>query len=165
MEKSLGIIAEFDVETETKLREYGKLLAEHGFVGEQTKDFPYHITLGICLTCHEAELIARMRANAKALTAFPVSFQHVGLFGLRVLFLAPKVTRELLNLHEIFDIAEDENWVAHTTLLIDGREEILRAIPFIAERSEPIQGKVVKISLYEFFPPRLIEQIQLAPGD
>ena len=45
MEKLLYLTAEFDNTTQIVLKDYEKIIKENGFVGKQTKDIPYHITL------------------------------------------------------------------------------------------------------------------------
>ena len=46
MDKKLYIIAELDDSTQKIIKNYEEILHENGFVGKQTKNIPYHITLG-----------------------------------------------------------------------------------------------------------------------
>ena len=46
MDKKLYILAELDYDTQNIIKKYEKIIFDNGFVGNQTKDIPYHITMG-----------------------------------------------------------------------------------------------------------------------
>ena len=45
-DKFLYLLAQFDEETQVTFNGYNDILQQNGFVGKQTKNIPYHITLG-----------------------------------------------------------------------------------------------------------------------
>lgn len=159
-EKRLYVLAQFDTETERRLAGlYGALAAE-GFTGTQTKGIPYHVTLGTFAIADEAETVRRAQAVARGIAAFPLLLAYVGLFGMNVLFIAPAVRRELLDLLQAAvphgGTADEFPWVAHVTLLMDEPEAVRRAIPVLAKHFTPFLAKVESIGVYEFFPERKI---------
>ena len=164
--KLQGLILEFDAETEAKMRSINDALDQLGMFGTQTRNVPHHITLGICERNPdiEGETARQMKEAGRRFDAFPIRFQHIGLFGLKVIFLAPAVDWTLLEMRRHFDPCEDPNWAAHATILIDERENILRALPIVVEMTERIgrmEGRVERIGFYEFFPPKLIRMEHL----
>ena len=52
-------------------------------------------------------------------------------------------------------------WAAHTTLLMDEPEAILRAIPVAAEHFMPFRATIESLGVYEFFPERKIGEYPL----
>lgn len=81
--KFLCLMAQFDAETENKLKEIQNLLKEEGFIGEQTSNLPNHITLGTFKTDNEIELIDKLKTVCNNTYRIPISFNTIGLFGLR----------------------------------------------------------------------------------
>ncbi|MBR3470348.1 MAG: 2'-5' RNA ligase family protein [Lachnospiraceae bacterium] len=165
-EKALYVLAGYDDETERELARIQNVLYEKGFSGSQTKGIPMHFTLGSYDTSREEELKERLEQIAKTQAAFPAGFNHIGLFTLPasdVLFLQPEITTEMLQLKDCFkDNMDTFPWSPHTTLLIDKREEILRAIPIVEEEFKPMTSKVSALYLYEFWPTRHILTVQLS---
>ncbi|MGI6005726.1 MAG: 2'-5' RNA ligase family protein [Christensenellales bacterium] len=156
-ENRLCVLAEFDRTTQLKLRELQQRLRESGFKGTQnTRDVPYHMTLGLYAPGRERELHARMNEACDGLAVFDVVLNHLGLFGLEVLFMAPAPSRELLRLRERFDLncVEDAHiWTPHVTLLMESsKEHVLGALPVAAEHFSVIHARVERISLFRFWP-------------
>lgn len=84
---------------------------------------------------------------------FEVYFNHMGMFeGQKVLFIAPDVSGELLALKETF--GDEKGWTAHTTMLIDERENTLKAMEILGERFRRFTGRMERVGLWEFFPAR-----------
>lgn len=162
--KQLFILAGFDPETERRLKRWETRLERRGRPGQQTKDVPHHITLGMYPPSME-EQVKEMALQAAAETApFPVIFQHLGIFGGgRVLFAAPCVDRALLNLKERF--GPGTGWTAHATLLIDEPEHILSAVAPAVGMFEEFEGRIERIFVHEFFPNRLILNLPLNGRD
>jgi 2'-5' RNA ligase len=163
-EKFLCAIATFDEETSKGMKEIYHNINHAGMIGKQTLDIPHHITLAYFDTGHEdenRELLQEVCARTKS---FHLSFTHIGLFGLKVLFLAPDVNYELLDLHKDIDregIKSGQGWTAHTTILIDEAEIIQKALPLVAGSFQQLNGRVESVSLYEFFPTRFIAKFNL----
>ena len=163
-EKFLCIIATFDKETSKRMREIYHTLTEAGIIGKQTTDLPHHITLAYFDTSHEDEIKELLQEVCGRTKSFDLYFNHIGLFGLKVLFLAPNVNYELLELHKDLDsdgIKSSEEWTAHTTILIDEAEIIQKALPLVAQSFKQLNGRVESVSLYEFFPTRFIAKFSL----
>lgn len=162
-DKFLCVMAQFDKETEEKLGRIYKELLEAGFVGNQTPNLPYHITLGTFESEKANELKELLKKVASSTSKIQVSFNHIGLFGMEVLFAAPSVSHELLNLQKEFNnnYANDLTWAPHTTIIIDKPEVIQKAIPIVAESFSSFSGYIEGISLYEFWPTRFISEERL----
>ena len=164
--KSLYILAGYDDLTESKLAGMQKKLYDLGYDGIQTKNIPMHFTLGSYDLDMEDELIARLNKLGETTKAFNVAFNHVGLFKLpetEVLFIAPEVSREMLDLKDNFlDNKDVFGWSAHTTLLIDKPDIIHDAIPNVLDEFNSFEGKVSRLYLYEFWPTRHILTIELS---
>lgn len=157
-DKFLCVLAQYDEETELKLKGIQKVLSDNGFVGRQTPDLPNHITLGSFEITEEGILKEKVKTAARSFKSFDIRLNNIGLFGLDVLFIAPSVNHELLNLQEYFDnnYADGLDWTAHTTMLIDDHEIIHKALPYVAENFKSFTGRIESISLYEFWPTRFI---------
>lgn len=159
-DKRLYVVAQYDAETDKKLNELYLALVNEGFSGTQTKGIPYHITLGTFEVEDEVEVIRRAREAAGSQRAFTLRLAYLGLFHMNVLFAAPAVKRELLDLlHAVVPgggTADEFPWVAHTTLLMDEPEAIHRAIPVAARHFQPFRATVESIGIYEFYPERKI---------
>ncbi|MBL4936969.1 2'-5' RNA ligase [Clostridium sp. YIM B02515] len=157
-DKFLCVMAHYDKETELRLKKIQNLLLDNGFVGKQTANIPYHITLGSFNVSQEQLVKEKVKKASKEFHGFNVKLNNIGLFGLDVLFIAPSVNYELLNLQQYFDnnYADELEWTAHTTILIDDRKTIQSALPYVADDFNSFTGKIESISLYEFWPSRFI---------
>lgn len=160
MSKLLCVLARYDAQTEQRLADLQQHLYDCGFSGTQTKDIFMHATVGTFTPADEEMLIRQMQLAAEECPSFDVSFQHIGIFGgSKVLFVAPEVSHNLLNLKEHFGPAD--GWSAHTTMLIDEPEVIFRAVPVLSERFSSFSGRIESLHLYEFWPTRHIFSIDL----
>lgn len=157
-EKFLCVMAEYDRETYEKLKAVQKVLFHNGFVGKQTKGLPNHITLGTFDIAQEERIIQKIKETSEQTNSFDICLNNIGLFGINVLFVAPAVNRQLLNLQSVFDgnYADGMDWTAHTTLLIEEMDVIQKALPIVAEEFKSFVGKIEAVSLYEFWPTRFI---------
>ncbi len=158
--RHLFTVAQFDADTEQRLGKLYLALVNEGLTGTQTKGIPYHITLGTFDVEDEAEVVMRAQAAARGAAAFTLRLAYLGLFGLNVLFVAPAVKRELLDLRKAIvpdgESADEFPWVAHTTLLMDEPGAIQRAVPVAAQSFTPFRAAVESIGVYEYFPERKI---------
>ena len=149
-DKFLCVMAQYDMETEQKLKEIQKLLLDNGFVGKQTPNLPNHITLGSFDISQEELIKEKVKMISEKFHKFDIKLNNIGLFGLDVLFIAPMVNHELLDLQQYFnnDFGDGMGWTAHTTLLIDDPKTILEALPLVADNFKSFSGKIESISLY-----------------
>ena len=163
-EKFLCLLATFDEETSRRMKEIEQIINQEGIIGKQTPNLPHHITLASFDISQEDEVKQLLQVICSKTESFNLEFNHIGLFGLKVLFLAPDVNYELLELHKNFDRFEIKNsrgWTAHATILIDDAENIQRALPIVAQNFQQLKAKVQSLSLYEFFPTRFIAKYTL----
>lgn len=164
-EKRVYLLAQFDEATERRLAAmYGELVGV-GYLGKQTPCVPYHFTLGSFEVERELEVLERAREVCRRACAFDINLSHIGLFGLKVLFVAPSMNAELLGLHDALIPEEPasgcHNWVAHATLLIDEADTIQTAASIVARTFSPFPARIESVGVYEFFPPRFIENFRL----
>lgn len=153
----LCAMAVYDGPTQRRIEKIRESLTRAGLVGRQTKNLPHHITLGIFQPSEREDALAAMEEALRQTRAFPLAFNHVGVFGGgKVLFLAPDTTRELLTLKEHF--GPSRGWTAHTTLLIHEPEEVCQALPLALEGFEPFEGRISGIQLYQFYPRELLQE-------
>ena len=150
----LYAVARLDRDTSRKMSEIQHALLSSGIVGRQTPDIPYHITLGAFPVARRQEACDILEQVCRTLSAFTVDFNHIGLFGLQVLFLAPDVNRELLDLQRYFD--DGHPWTAHATLLVDEPSMVLKALPIVADHFKSLQARIESIGLYEVLPTRCV---------
>jgi 2'-5' RNA ligase len=162
--KALYLLAQFDAKTEQVLSDYYKILQQHGLIGSQTKNIPYHFTLGSYDTNQENRLILELETICNKTSEIELRLGHIGLFGLNVLFVEPNMNFELLSLQKsFFDNCGNgyHPWTAHATLLIDEPENILKALRVINQEFKPMHSRIESVALYEFFPTRFIKRCGL----
>ena len=164
MDKKLYIIAELDDDTQKIIKNYEKIIQENGFVGKQTKDIPYYITLG-CYSLDFENYLKNLLDNIeKSFNEISITYSGFGLFGLNVLFLNPCMNMRIIELYNFVkenNLYADNDLAAHTTLFMDEPENILKILPKFVEKSNKINGIIKYISLYEFFPKRFVKKIEL----
>lgn len=164
-EKFICALAELGEQAQTEMSRLYDVLADEGIDGRQTKGLPYHLTLGYFDVALEKELKNHFDLISGESSKFSLSFSHLGLFGLNVLFCSPDVNYELLDLkHRICDgrTEESRGWTAHATLVIDDDEKIKHALEVVSKKFMKFDCEVVAISLYEFFPMRFIGRYSLS---
>lgn len=162
--KTLYILAEFDENTQNILSGYYKILENNAFVGTQTKNIPYHFTLGCMSLENEGILTQAIDKFCSKNKTIDIRLDHIGLFGMNVLFIEPNVNFELLSLQNYFfnnDGKGYHSWSPHASVLIDNPVNVLKALPILSENFKPIHAKIEKVSLYEFFPTRFIKSSNL----
>jgi 2'-5' RNA ligase len=136
MDKFLLIAAEPDNDTQIKIKNYEKIILENGFIGKQTKDIPYHISLCCYSLEYENYLKDLLEDIKNSFKEFSISYSGLGLFGLDVLYLNPVMNLKLIELYNFIkgkSLFKDDDLSAHTTLLMDEPENILKIIPKIVE--------------------------------
>jgi 2'-5' RNA ligase len=164
LDKKLYLLAELDDTSQLEIKEIEKTIIENGFIGKQTKDIPYHITL--CSFPIEMEKFLKdlLENSSKKFKKININFSSLGLFGLKVLFMNPNMNNELIEMYNYLkenSFEKDYDLSAHTTLIIDEPENIIKILPKIVEKYKGLNGEIKYISLYEFFPVRFIKRIEL----
>lgn len=163
--KFLCILGVLDEESQDVVANINKELYTQGFVGKQTKGIPQHITLGYYSLTDTEETISLMNDACNIFDDIALKFNFIGLFGLNVLFFGPAISKELLNLYTYLNKnneADIKGWTPHSTLLIDAPDNVMKALPIINDHFEAFSGSICRLCLYEFFPPRLVYEINLS---
>ena len=164
MDKKLYLLAELDNDSQIEIKKIEKIIIENGFIGKQTKDIPYHITLCSFPIEMENYLNDLMEKLCKKFKKINIKFGSLGLFGLNVLFMNPIMNIDLIKIYNYVkekSFEKDNDLAAHLTLIIDEPENIIKILPKIVENCKGLNGKIKYISLYEFFPIRFIKRIEL----
>lgn len=163
-EKKLYLLAQFDKDTQNVLSGYYEMLRQKGFIGNQTKNIPYHFTLGshssgsVNLEQQLADDLERICAQTMP---FDITMGYIGMFAQNVLFVAPNINFELLKLQQSFFpdyVSGSHPWSAHATILIDEPEAILKAAAIVTKNHKPFTARIESVALYEFFPARLVKE-------
>lgn len=164
-DKRIYLLAQFDEGTQKKLADIYNKLVQAGMIGEQTKDIPYHITLGSFDLKYETQVLERAQTVCQQTKALDIALNHIGLFGLKVLFLAPSMNEELLRLYSDLvpggAVNGSHNWTAHATILMDTPDHIQAAIPIVSQAFSPFAAGIDSIGVYEFFPKKFIAEYKL----
>jgi 2'-5' RNA ligase len=163
-DKVLSLLAIFDSATQDRLGDYYDILFQNGFIGTQTKDVPYHFTLGSRSVDYEEQMINELNIICSETPCIDISLGYIGLFGQRVIFVAPCMNFELQKLqNRFFDDCGNgcHKWAAHATLLLDEPQAILEALPIVTEKFQPFKARIESVALYEFFPKRFVKECML----
>jgi 2'-5' RNA ligase len=167
----------FDPNCETRIRRLCTMLREAGIVGtvltEDVKARP-HITLHICERADEARLKQACRKVASQFNAMPLSFASLGIFpgALSVVFMAPVITEDLLQIHRCIYGDEHEwaggswnlysppRWVPHCTLVNRAdKDSVKDIVEMMGEVSFPISGELVELGVAEFREGRVVRNM------
>jgi len=163
-DKALCFLAQFDEETQNTLVGYYDIFKQNGLIGKQTKDIPYHFTLGSRSIDYEKQMIEELDSVCSEIACIDINLSYIGLFGLNVLFYAPNMNFELLTLQNKFfnDCGNGyHQWAAHVTLLMDEPEAIQKSLPIAFENFGKIKARIESVGLYEFSPARFIKECKL----
>lgn len=164
-EQFLTLMADLDEESQAVMRGWSEQLKEAGFIGTQTPDLPFHISLATFSLDKEQEVIQEMQRLTKEFSTIPVHISHIGMFaGGKVLFGAPDMNPpKLFSLREAISVETCDKfpWTPHATIMIDESEKIYRALPILLESFHPFIGKITRLHLCAFWPTREIMSVDL----
>lgn len=166
-ENYLSALALFDEQSTERIARLKATLCEFGVACDL---LPPHITLGAYVGLPPAPLIEWTGQFARARQWLPVQFNHIGLFGEKVCFVAPRVDEGLLALHRDFHEKFDENsgevgynytlrsnnWTPHCTLYLGEVTDTRRVLPVMLQNFAPFSGFVSRIAVGQSVP---IEQL------
>lgn len=158
----------FNPSLESRLRRACVALREGGIGGalliDDVKARP-HVTLCVCDDADVEAMEYCARLIADATPAIPISLSSIGVFptGQGVVFLAPVVSEELLEIHRALHEALDSftqsawpvyspaRWVPHCTLVNNvPRQEFAGILDILSEMTFPISGEITEIGAAEF---------------
>lgn len=131
---------------------------------------PPHITLGTYSGLPQEELAKWAKTFAATQAPVPVKFSHVGVFGRRVCFAAPRVDEKLLAFHRAFHRQYDDfhseagaayslaagSWVPHCSLFLGGWDEMQKALPAALQNFVPIDGCITAVGVAQAMTSALI---------
>lgn len=164
-EEFLTLMADLDDESQKLMGSWYNKLKEKGFIGVQTPNLPFHISLGCFSLDKEDEVVKEMKELADNFSEIPVHFSHIGLFeGGKVLFAAPDMNpAELLKLRQTIKTETNDKfpWTPHATIIIDEADTIQKAMPVLVDNFHAFRGKITKLHLCAFWPTREIAKVPL----
>ncbi|MBR5419723.1 MAG: 2'-5' RNA ligase family protein [Lachnospiraceae bacterium] len=164
-EEFLTLMADLDEESQHIMSGWYEKLKAEGFIGEQTPNLPFHISLACFSLDKEPEVVNEMKELAKRFSIVPVHISHIGLFaGGRVLYAAPDMNpADLLSLRQAIKTEKRERfpWTPHSTIIMDDVETVQKALPILVEHFHPFMGKITRLHLCAFWPTREIASISL----
>ena len=158
-EQFLTLMADFDDNTQREMSMWYASLKDAGFVGTQTPNLPYHISLGVFPLDKEEYAVEIMEKAAKEFAPFQVHLSHIGIFTPgKVLFAAPERNAQLDAIHDACDVFPNpyRPWTPHATILIDESEIICKALTELLKSFHPILASVTRLHLCAFWPKREI---------
>ncbi len=164
-EKFLTLMADLDNESQKRMACWYDELKQRGFVGKQTPDVPYHISLASFSLDKEKEVAEEVEKLAGQFAPIPVHMSHIGMFaGGSVLFSAPDMNPSgLLALHDAIrtETIDRHPWTPHSTILLDEPETIQKALPIFIKSFRPFLATVTRLHLCAFWPTREIAAVEL----
>jgi 2'-5' RNA ligase len=167
----------FDQQTETEVRAIWNELADNGISDAMSQgDACPHVSLGVYRDLEISSCSDALSRFAGVTSRLDVTLASLGLFPTSegVVFLAPVVTSDLLNLHERFhrqfagfsgspwSYYLPGNWVPHCTLAIGISSELLPRTIEICERMvRPFHGRFERVGIVEFPPVSQVSMFEL----
>lgn len=157
----------FDPPTERAVLGLWQQLADAGLPAKSATGYPPHITVTAYATAETAATVAafasRLAAFATSQQSIPLRLESLGVFPeAGVVFLAPRVSRALLDLHRavidtlaapntpalLDDLLLPDRWTPHVTLAghLDA-EQIPRIVGACVRDWRPIQGEAVGLGV------------------
>ena len=125
----------------------------------------FHITLAICDEVDEAKMAQVLTEIADKTPALSVILSSLGFFpsDQTVMFLAPVVIQELLDVHKAvtdrlhefsqtpWKLYRPGRWVPHCTLALKlPRDGVQKALELLMESTFPITGDLIELGVSEF---------------
>ena len=167
-----GIIALFDEKANEEFNRLKQVLKQNKI---PRLDLPPHITLGIYEDISEDLLKQWFLEVVEDQKVVPLNFKHLGLFGLNVLFLAPKANQNIFDLHKRIHAQYDDKhgelgylytiksgeFMPHASLVVNEKEKVLKAVEVIGESFKPFNAEIVELQLCTFYPMKVLKTISL----
>ena len=166
-EKFLTLMDDLDDSAQDCMHEWYDSLKNAGYIGTQTANLPYHISLVTLPLEKEQEAIELTRKIASEFPPFPIHISHIGIFaGGKVLFGGPERNPMLDALHNACEPFQNPKlpWTPHATILIDEPDVVCSALPLFVNLFYPFVANITKLHLCAFWPAREIVSVDLT-GD
>ncbi len=169
-----------DPDTEAAVRTMWRALADAGLSRTLLEIGSYpHVSLADCGDLDADRFRPVLQAFAGETPPLEFVLASVGVFptGEGVIFLAPVVTRRLLDLHQTFHIRFSGfgavssayylpgNWVPHCTLATGvAAAAMLETVRVCLENTRTIRGRFERVALVEFRPVKVVYAFSLTGG-
>lgn len=163
-EEFLCLMAEYCEEDQEKIDRWYNALQAAGFQGQQTPGLKHHLSIATFPLEQEEAAKALVHRLAARLASRKAAIRHVGVMpGGRVLFAAPDMTEELVQLQKATGCEQvgGHLWLPHTTMLMDEPEVIGRALPVLMQHFTPLLATIDRLELCAFWPARHILTLEL----
>lgn len=167
----------FDAPTEDAVRSLWSELRTSGISGYMIDmGARPHVTLAVCGSLDADRLRASLGTFALRQRALALTLAHTGVFpgAAGVVFLAPVVTRELLEMHlrlhelmrehaeSLWEHYQPGRWVPHCTLAVDLEpDRVPRAVAICARHPLPLCGRLESVGVVELSPVRHLYRFPL----
>lgn len=175
---SFSVELHFDAKSAQTLRELRQNLYRSLQLEDNDEPFTSpHISLAVYRRLNFEQEKADLSAFARSTAPFKVCFSSIGVFPgeLDVLFLAPVVTSELLELHHAFHSLFQHSekycwpyyrtgqWVPHCTLGTNiPKHKTPLALANLLELKFPIKARVKSVAVIEFPPVKTLYSFRLS---
>ena len=163
-EQFLTLMADFDDDSQAIMSAWYNSLNHAGFMGTQTPNLPFHISMATFPLEKEREAVELTNKIAGEFSPIPVHISHIGIFAPgKVLFGAPERNAELDLLHNACETnpSQQRPWTPHVTLLIDEPSTICEALSVVLKSFNPFVGRIIRLHLCAFWPTREILSVEL----
>ncbi len=170
----------FDKKSEETIKAMWKVLYDNNISKYMYEsDSRPHITMTVYDDkIDDVELFIKgVEGFAEKIAPFEINLSNIGVFNTEegVVFLQPKVTRELLDIHEEFhktmrSFAEAEwryylpdLWVPHCTMAIDlNKKKLLQSVEVISNMFKSIDVSIEKVGIVKFKPVEYVSAYDLS---
>lgn len=161
----LVVMACLDETTQREIKELRRKLYERGIEGYETKDVPYHVSLGSFPLNKLGEIEQAMEKEASVTEPFELTLKSYSDFGGRVLYLRPEESAAISDLRKKFDCsyADGLDFVPHVTLLIGEEKDVSKAKEILGE-APVLKATVTYLLLGRFFPAQYLRRCDLKGG-
>jgi 2'-5' RNA ligase len=165
----------FDAHLEQAVRDLGRVLADAGICRPPEERHRPHVTLGGFDVADAACLAEPLQQLCSRQGPMPIRLHHIGVFPERsVLFLQPRMTRQLMELHRA--VVEDigsalgesvtstnfaiDRWTPHCTLADAVPDGLLgEAVIRLQQHWRDLEGNTVGIGV--LVPPAILDCLQV----
>jgi 2'-5' RNA ligase len=162
-----AVIGLLDDSSQSMIYEMWKSLEKNGLRSKVVADgLPPHITLAVYEDISEDLVLSWVEKFSSNEYQQPIIFNHIGIFFEQTIFIAPRVSEELLLFHKRFHSNLEgyhgqtgwlytplsNQWVPHVTIMHNSSEENKAAIPLVMKEFKTIKGRIDSLAVYKFYP-------------
>lgn len=163
-EKIVVVMGVLDDASQELMSSWYSELRENGFTGTQTPGLPFHVSLATLPVECEQEALELVNKASSEFAPVDIHVSHLGSFaGGKVLFGAPDMNKELLDLHGFLMNGHEPPtaWVPHATVIMDEPDRISAEFPILQKSFRPFRAKITHLYLCAFWPTREVAMKEL----